>query len=153
MTINKNRYDDKRVIEIVYKDENENLKSTKIELKGNYYNDLCDCKSNIQEVVSDIMNDGGLWLDEITILPYHRILKFIISKSSENEQPKQKEEYKAENEEVKIETKYRKKRHKMYRKHRKHLNNSPDATNSKIDNESKNIENVEINVENKNTTE
>ena len=57
-----------------YRDKNENVRDIVVLIPDCEYQEKLSYKENLQNVVGDMYADGGVWVDENTIIPYHRII-------------------------------------------------------------------------------
>lgn len=59
-------------IRILYEDETGKAVA-KVLSFGDYYDDSIPYRTNMQNLVEEMMEDGGFWCDDETIIPFHRV--------------------------------------------------------------------------------
>jgi hypothetical protein len=59
-------------VKIVYLDSTDNLKDTSICI-DDIYDDKDSLQENMEDIMSDINADGGFWINDTTIVPFHRV--------------------------------------------------------------------------------
>jgi len=81
---------DKHYLSLRYRDKFDNIKDLVVPFPEDEYNDSLSYRENLQIVVSDMYSDGGLWVGENTIIPYHRVICIEThnNEQNENEAPK-----------------------------------------------------------------
>jgi len=75
-----------------YRDRSDNIRQSIIPIPEENYRDDMNYKTNIQYVVKDMYSDGGIWIDELTIIPYHRILSIECSDETSKKQVQKQEQ-------------------------------------------------------------
>ena len=65
---------DKHCFLLRYKDVNDRFCNSVITICEEDYLENADYKMNLQNIVKEMYNYGGLWLNENTIIPFHRVL-------------------------------------------------------------------------------
>jgi len=114
--VDKKNASKERCISITYKDSKNNIKQVLMPF-GDYYDNEESYKENVQNVVADIRDDGGFWLDDKTIIPFHKIELFETSNETKDKVVAKKETSQNGNPKQKLKGKRRSRFH-----HDKHVN-------------------------------
>jgi len=80
----------KHFFKVVYKDENDNKKVATLGFGADNYREDDSYKENLLNVVSYMVDDGGMWVDTTTLIPLHRILAFHPHTENGRKRPPQK---------------------------------------------------------------
>jgi uncharacterized protein (UPF0248 family) len=64
----------KHYLSLRYKDRSDNIKDLVIPIPEDEYNESLSYRENLQIIASDMCSDGAFWVDENTIVPYHRVI-------------------------------------------------------------------------------
>jgi len=62
-------------VDILYKDEGDNLKRVRVPFVENEYNESDDYRENVENMALIIAEEGAFWADDKTIVPYHRVVQ------------------------------------------------------------------------------
>jgi len=57
-----------------YRDRNNSIKDSIICIPEEDYRESISYEENIQDIVSDMFNEGGFWVDSKTIVPFHMVM-------------------------------------------------------------------------------
>lgn len=78
----KKKEQEKRAVRLIFKDEDDKKATKIITIEGNYYNAGCSYRENVEDLVATMAEDGGLWIGDETIIPFHRVLSVKLIKPS-----------------------------------------------------------------------
>ena len=64
----------KRFVKIIYKDIDDKVKKIILPIPEEEYQDHLSYRENLQLITGVMMDEGGFWADNSTIIPFHRIV-------------------------------------------------------------------------------
>ena len=64
----------KRLVKVIYKDQKDVIQEHILTIEADDYIEDMSYRENIEEVVGLMVEDGGFWVDNSTIIPFHRVL-------------------------------------------------------------------------------